>query len=462
MALHRRTPTESSKPNTADSGILIFRKGLRLAKIITINVLLLAILTELVSIGFYFKRTGRLFYRTRASNAEEVAGLAIDEARLARTVIEQLHPYFGFTTKPGTPYKLSSSQGEHQANNYGFPSPYSYPFKKRDTQYVVGIFGGSVAYHYAIYEEDRGVLAHALKQIPTLRDKEIVILPFAYSGYKQPQQLLILNYFMSLGQVFDMVINIDGFNEVALSALNTKAGVEIGMPSIQHISPLVNLAGGNESTEELASLLRIKQYKEQLKAELQALPQCTLASCYTLRLLYVRYLLAGYRKEVGKYDQYWVKKFDGVKQDTLMQINRDSAFTPDSPEAFARMVDIWAESSQLMEQALAAKHVPYYHIIQPNQYNPTRRVFSAEETRVAIQEDSRYVAGVRGGYPVLLAKAGELNKSGHKVINAVNIFDEVQGAVYTDNCCHYNELGSSVFASFVANSVTAATATSRF
>jgi hypothetical protein len=38
-------------------------------------------------------------------------------------------------------------------------------------------------------------------------------------GYKQPQQLMALNWFMALGGEFDIVINLDGFNDVALPAL---------------------------------------------------------------------------------------------------------------------------------------------------------------------------------------------------------------------------------------------------
>jgi hypothetical protein len=430
-----------------------FSRGRRLIKIVAVNALLLVVLTELMSLGFYFIRTRRLFYLRPAGGTDEAAVLALDETRLERTIIERLHPYFGFTTKPETPYKLSFSQTEHKANNYGFTTPYAYPFKKRAGQYVVGIFGGSVAQNYAVYEQEHNVLAEALKQLPALRDKEIIILPFAYGGYKQPQQLLALNYFLALGQGFDLVINIDGFNEVALSDLNTKAGVEVAMPSVQHIMPLVNLASGHESTEELTSLLRLKQYKERLKTALQAWRQCTLASCYTLRLLHVRYLAAAYRQEVGKYDAFWVRKFNDLDQDALVQVNRDDSLPPDSPAAFEHMAFVWAESSRIMRHELADAHVPYFHIVQPNQYAPTQRVFGEEEKRVAIQADGRYVAGVRGGYPVLLSKIDELRKSGVTVINAVNVFDHTAAPVYSDTCCHYNQLGSEIFSTFVAGSI---------
>ena len=41
-----------------------------------------------------------------------------------------------------------------------------------------------------------------------------MILNFAADAVKQPQQLIYLNYFLGLGQKFDLVINIDGFNDV--------------------------------------------------------------------------------------------------------------------------------------------------------------------------------------------------------------------------------------------------------
>jgi hypothetical protein len=50
--------------------------------------------------------------------------------------------------------------------------------------------------------------------LPALADKEIVLLNFGSGGFRQPQQLLILTYFFLIGQRLDLVINLDGFNEV--------------------------------------------------------------------------------------------------------------------------------------------------------------------------------------------------------------------------------------------------------
>ena len=62
----------------------------------------------------------------------------------------------------------------------------------------------------------------------TLRDHGINmrILTVAMPGYKQPQQLLALAYLLSHGAQIDVVVNIDGFNEVALpQAENLPKGV---------------------------------------------------------------------------------------------------------------------------------------------------------------------------------------------------------------------------------------------
>ena len=48
----------------------------------------------------------------------------------------------------------------------------------------------------------------------------MTILTDSLGGYKQPQQLLTLAYYISLGAEFDTVINIDGFNEVALPPIH--------------------------------------------------------------------------------------------------------------------------------------------------------------------------------------------------------------------------------------------------
>src|SRR5256885_10585994 len=95
-----------------------------------------------------------------------------------------------------------------------------------------------------------------------------------------------------------------------------------------------------------------------------------------------------------------------------------------------------------MNDLLAARKIPYFEFIQPNQYYPTNRQFSADEKKIAFDEKSQYKEGTIKGYPKLLAKVSSLQARGVKVFNAVNLFDETRDPVYSDVCCHYNDVGN--------------------
>jgi hypothetical protein len=56
------------------------------------------------------------------------------------------------------------------------------------------------------------------------------------TGWKQPQQPLALSYFLSLGAKYDVVMNLDGFNELALPFLNNlRAGVYPFFPRLWNL-----------------------------------------------------------------------------------------------------------------------------------------------------------------------------------------------------------------------------------
>jgi len=279
-----------------------------------------------------------------------------------------------------------------------------------------------------------------------------VVLNFGNGGYKQPQQLLILNYFLALGQELDLVINIDGFNEVALSNLNNKADVEIGMPSVQHIKPLAGLANNNLPPEAMSSIVEINETKKQLKAGIDKLQTCPLALCHAVTSLQVQQLVKNYQQAVVKYDSQ-VKKsnLDKANSSIVYIPKADSVF--EDAAAFDKMASIWSQSSIGMNQILSSRKIKYFHFIQPNQYYPTKRAFTAREKEIAIDQKSPYIEGVKKGYPMLLSKVDDLQKARVNVFNAVNILDNTKETVYKDACCHYNSVGEEVLANYVSSSI---------
>ena len=167
-----------------------------------------------------------------------------------------------------------------RTNNFGFVSPHDFPFAKtRNNQFLIGIFGGSVAAWFCHVGTPR--LLDTLKAQAFFKDRELVPLCFSHEGYKQPQQLLALTYFLSIGQQFDLVINIDGFNEVALAAINDERGLDISMPSPMHMEGLINVIDRSTLTpERLRSMAAIDGYRERLNTLAERLRRTRFAAVH--------------------------------------------------------------------------------------------------------------------------------------------------------------------------------------
>src|SRR5262245_4757069 len=376
---------------------------LKTIKILVINLVVLVVLCEIASLVIYFVWTHEFFY-TRSSNRVDpmlTVPDATNRAGAQQETVQQLHPYFGFIDKAGLNHRFPYSQTNHFTNNLGFASIYQYPFSRQNpNQFIVGIFGGSVAANYSMFELEKGVLAAALKKLPGLKDKEIIVLPFAIGGYKQPQQLQVLSYFFSIGQDFDLVINIDGFNEVALSYLNYQRGSELSTPSDFIFLPMVNLASGSLSREDMTLTLDVINKKQRLVESSEALNSSRTVTGYMLRWLWARYTAQSYRQGVVSLDQSHAEK--RASEQTYMQVPVGKKLT--ESEALEAMVAIWSRSSLMMKQLLDAKKGLYFHVVQPNQYVDTGRVMSREEKAVAFNDASPFRPGAVKGYPLLLSE----------------------------------------------------------
>jgi hypothetical protein len=255
----------------------------RYATIATVNLVLLGLFAECAALFVYYVDTGAFFYVHQRTHAR------VTDTPDRRLTGEALHPYFGPTHTPGLRLQIPAELREGGAaasdnptgartNNFGFVSTRDFPFTKtRDSQFVIGIFGGTVAAWFCHIGAPR--LVATLGTHEFFKGREIVPLCFSHEGYKQPQQLLVLAYFLSIGQQFDLVVNIDGFNEVALSPLNAQRGLDISMPSPLHMEGLVNLVDRSTLTpDRLMSLAAIHQYRERLNALTERLRRTRVAS----------------------------------------------------------------------------------------------------------------------------------------------------------------------------------------
>ena len=198
-------------------------------KLLTFIIMLfiLGLCIELCGLIFYYYEEDGFFY-TRPTVAEN------DQPDIKML----LHPYFGYQ--------------ENKAQK-----PPEVPFGT-DNTYLVGIFGGSFAHQAAMVEERSNILKDGLSQaLPD--NKRVVVLNMALDGYHQPQQLMVLIYHLARGVKFDLVINIDGFNEILVPLLNIAANKDMAWPIHNVYGNLNTLSQGKNSLENYFKAWRRKE-----------------------------------------------------------------------------------------------------------------------------------------------------------------------------------------------------------
>src|SRR5262249_52306613 len=105
-----------------------------------------------------------------------------------------LHPYVGYVYDADV--HRDRSRG-FTVGPYGFADQVGPLPKRDDRRVIVGIFGGSVALRLAY--EAGPLLIRELTSLPRFAGKEIVLVKAALGAFKEPQQLMALNYFLVLG-----------------------------------------------------------------------------------------------------------------------------------------------------------------------------------------------------------------------------------------------------------------------
>ena len=407
-------------------------------------------------------------------------------------VVEVIHPYVGYVLDP---HQNISEKG--QISNFGFVSKGSAnPIRKKSPHaIIIGVFGGSFALH--VYQN-----SSLLHERFNITGKEIVILNFARGGGKQPEQLSILAYMLSLGAEFDMIINIDGFNEVALPpAENIPKGVYPFYPrqwyyrarniidplEIRQLGYLEFLKNRKEQwailfrTNKLyrsAILSLIWEYRDkrlgkiiynvQLDIEHQQKEvfegfvvnsnalNCLRSKNISNSIIASLQSLPGHivlkkdsfseiiEQAIGKeaYDKYQEEILWCTTMPSAGYVVTGPEYPYESEEQLYHDLAMhWKQSSFQMNALCQANGIQYYHFLQPNQYVAGSKRMTTEEKQLAINEKHPYKVGVENGYPLLRRFGRKLISLGINFTDMTMIFQNNSEILYHDSCCHLNKQG---------------------
>ena len=424
-----------------------------------ILVLIIFVCSELAAFVGYSISQGSLFSwshfdRLRHEIAEPPSTdkIATNQGGMGnRTKNEVLHPYLGYVIqyadKNCPDFGFCDSK---TVNKEGAPI-----IPKTDDNFIVGVFGGSFA-HQTPLLSTKAFFEQELKTIPALSGKTVVIIPVALGGYKQPQTLMALNYFLSLGAHFDIVINIDGFNEVALPARET-----FGRNVYPFFPRLWHRRVRKVTDFELLSLRGSIEYftKKQRQWSQRFID-------HPVRYSVIGNLLWQYN------NKRWANKISQV-QNAIIEYNERKdvrkkrkrlsfvASGPkyefkSNPEFYADLARNWSRSSLQMSAITRAYGFEYFHFLQPNQYVENSKPMSDEEKANAIIEKHPYRKGVIRGYPELIKEGKWLSGKGVNFYDLTQMFASNTAILYRDACCHLNQQGYDLIIKEIVREIKAA------
>lgn len=352
---------------------------------------------------------------------------------------ESLHPYVGFLPRFKPQRELEHGMALNEERFYGPDSPI---FSDPDEAFVIAVIGGSVAGRF-MREGGGDALVELLADAPWLGGRPIRFAVLAFGGHKQPQGLMALNYVFALGGRVDMLLALDGFNEVALhSGENELQGVAPSFPRSWFFR-----VGMQELVVPLRAQLAVLLRQ---RAELaEALQASAWRRSWTRRLLWQR-ADADLARQIAATDA-GLRELIAVDHDLLLHGPASPAATPN--ERLAELTALWARCVRQLDALCRDRGVAFLQALQPNQYVPGSKPFTDEEREQALGRDHTYGRSVPGGYAHLRHAGAELAAEGIAFLDLSLIYADVTETIYVDNCCHVNELGNRLMAAPIAEAL---------
>ena len=340
----------------------------------------------------------------------------IDQASTAESAPRIIHhPFYGFA---------DSSPGD--ALNAMPPRP------RREDTVVIGLLGGSVARQVKPTLERALRRRFAANELP----RRTVVRDLSYDGMKQPQQTIILANSLLLGGEFDLIVNLDGFNEVIGSAAwNYLEGDTFPFFPI-HWPNLLNL-----TAEEIllsGELRALRREQARLAAVREKSP---------LRRSALFRMANRYRQERNAADIIRLNhELAAVEPDYALAKRGPRSWLKNADELLQETGRLWYRSSLTLSRLAEIAGADYYHFLQPNQYVPGSKPLSPEELAAAYVPIGFPKTIIEQGYPLLREFSRDLPRQGINYFDLTGIFANHPETLYGDPCCHLNDRGNELLA----------------
>ncbi len=302
-----------------------------------------------------------------------------------------------------------------------------------DTQHVL-IVGGSVA---AVFGASIGEDLHrALAEDPERSGKSVQVHNLARGAWKQPQQLTLLSYLLARGCRPDLVINIDGFNELALGLQNFEQGADELYPAAFMWAAFGSeRVGDDDAVERAAATLGPKQQAMGLYRSVVTGGWHRSALVGTLVQRRLKVLRARWQSHMTAIQDHMESSRSRVAW-------RGGGAADNWEMALDSCVASWRDCSVSLDAVCKAHGVAYLHVLQPTMHDVGSKPLHADELTFD-RTGEVWQKAVRQGYPKLRAQASALTEKGVSFHDLSMVFQTVEGPMYQDGC-HINPTGNEI------------------
>jgi hypothetical protein len=314
---------------------------------------------------------------------------------------------------------------------------------------IVGVFGGSVARGTAL--NSGKVLERTIAESCPNCQRPIKVLNFAVSGYKQPQQLFLLTELSLLNVPIDVVINIDGFNEVALGLTDASRGWHPLYPNKDFLLQALSLGTGNVTDEQLIQggiAIQERRRANHLREWLVSRP---LLRHSEIARMVIGGMVQRCLKRATLAEQLLRESVSPNIESAVFQLPDPHLGTEGA--SLNLVIDLWSRTSRMMRDVAWGMNAQYFHVLQPNQYLDGSKTLTPDERASAWAPERPWSRAAAFAYPHLRTAGAQLVRTNIDFFDMTQIFFNQSSTIYGDPCCHFNEQGYNILAATIGRSV---------
>jgi hypothetical protein len=256
---------------------------------------------------------------------------------------------------------------------------------------------------------------------------------------------MVIGDVLSQGGHIDLLINVDGFNDIALPRGHDAFGQDVSPFFPQDWKHISETSFSRESMERSGRIALIQDRRQRWANYAQTAPLRYSITASTL---------------------WWIADNRLSRQKVALELELAHGIEPDAAGLLATTADhrtslgphvdlkdaralyeasasLWARSSVLLNNMMASQGGVYMHFLQPNQYFPGSKPIGSGEAKIALSSASTYKPEVERGYPYLRSAGQTLaQKSGVRFFDLSTLFKDDPAQAYADNCCHFTREGN--------------------